>query len=137
MTFWKQRSISVKLKTLKVPPSFPCEAYFVANYSEFLNAFGFIWFMLAQQCRGMTIRLIILHWILLYQHTSHEKKPQGSGVFHPAGLTVSMFEMVGWMVWWLTRNPEHQRIPPLAQKYHSRSNTQSQQLHEFLVIVVV
>ena len=71
MTFWKRRSISVKSKALKVLPSFPCEAYLVANYSEFLNAFGFIWFMLAQQCRGMTVRLIILHWILMCQLTSH------------------------------------------------------------------
>ena len=59
MTYWKRRSISVKSKTLKVLPSFPCEAYLVANYSELINAFGFIWFMLAQQCRGMTVRLII------------------------------------------------------------------------------
>ena len=42
MTFWKRRSISVKFKALKVQPSLPCEAYLVANYSEFLNAFGFI-----------------------------------------------------------------------------------------------
>ena len=46
MTFWKRRSISVKSKALKVLPSFPCEAYLVANYSELINAFGFIWFML-------------------------------------------------------------------------------------------